>query len=205
MTLGMIAECDNGLGDYAHSESHIRRAVEMLREYGELDIQFNMYSWSLACTLLAKGELLQAKSILEACVRASRQKLGKHTLARNLATLSRAQLALGDIKNATTNAREALDLFLVHPHFHWYLYGLATLASVLAENGEVQRAVEVYACVTASPLAGYSQWFEDVYGRDIRNLASLIQADAYEAACQRGSQADPWQIGRDLLKDYFLI
>jgi hypothetical protein len=78
------------------------------------------------------------------------------------------------------------------------LYALPAAALVVADRGEVERAVEVYALAWRYPFVANSSWFEAVAGRELeRNAASLPPA-AREAAEERGRARDLWATVEEL-------
>jgi tetratricopeptide (TPR) repeat protein len=77
---------------------------------------------------------------------------------------------------------------------------LAGIALLLADEGEVERAVEVYALTARHPLVANSRWFEDVAGQELAALAASLSPDVAAAAQARGQDMDLWQAGADLLE-----
>jgi hypothetical protein len=46
------------------------------------------------------------------------------------------------------------------------------IAQVLAERGEVERAVEIYALVNRHPYVANARWFGDVFGQVVEKAAA---------------------------------
>jgi hypothetical protein len=63
---------------------------------------------------------------------------------------------------------------------------LPAVALWLAEQGQVIRAVELYALCTRYPLVANSRWFEDVVGQPIAAAAAALPPDDVAAARERG-------------------
>ena len=73
------------------------------------------------------------------------------------------------------------------------MYGLPVAALLLADQGAVDRAVEVYACASRYDFVSKSRWFEDVVGHQIRTMAASLPAEAVELAVNRG-RAQDWDV-----------
>ena len=66
------------------------------------------------------------------------------------------------------------------------LFGLAGIALLLADEGDVERALELYALAARHPFVAKSRWFEDVAGRHIEAAAETLPAQRVTAARKRG-------------------
>jgi hypothetical protein len=64
------------------------------------------------------------------------------------------------------------------------------MALLLADRGETERAVELYALASRYPFVANSAWFEDVAGRHIAAVAARLPPDAVVAAQERGRARD---------------
>jgi predicted ATPase/DNA-binding CsgD family transcriptional regulator len=76
------------------------------------------------------------------------------------------------------------------PHFLELMTVLAGIALLLADEGQVERAVELYALASRYPFVANSRWFEDVAGSQITALAANLPEAAVTAARQRGQARD---------------
>ena len=83
----------------------------------------------------------------------------------------------------------------------WLFTTLPAVALFLADRGEVERAVEVYAAASAHPYVSGSRWFEDVAGRRIATLAEGLPPGVAEAARERGAARDIWAVAEELLAE----
>jgi hypothetical protein len=73
------------------------------------------------------------------------------------------------------------------------MYGLPVAALLLADQGAVERAVEVYACASRYGFVAKSRWFEDVAGQPLRTMAAPLPAEAVESAEEQGRSQD-WDV-----------
>jgi hypothetical protein len=60
----------------------------------------------------------------------------------------------------------------------------------LASEGEVERAVELYALASRYPMVAKSRWFADVVGRQIAAAADTLPAERVAVLEQRGRARD---------------
>ena len=98
----------------------------------------------------------------------------------------------GDEDLARQSVREALQTGVDMGVFMPFMYGLPVAARLLADRGEGERAVEVYACASRSGFVANSRWFQDLVGAGIEAAAGHLPQEALAAARQRG-QAQAWE------------
>jgi hypothetical protein len=79
----------------------------------------------------------------------------------------------------------------------WVSLPAATL--LLADRGEPERAVELYALASRYPHVANSYWFEDVAGRHMAAVAATLPPEIVAAAQERGRARDLWATARELL------
>jgi hypothetical protein len=61
---------------------------------------------------------------------------------------------------------------------------------LLADQGEKERAVELYALAARYPRVANSHWFDDIVGQHIAAVAATLPPDMVEAARARGQTRD---------------
>jgi tetratricopeptide (TPR) repeat protein len=66
------------------------------------------------------------------------------------------------------------------------MVALAGIALLLADEGEAERAMELYALASRYPFVANSAWFEEVIGRHISASAASLEPDVVAAAQERG-------------------
>ena len=64
------------------------------------------------------------------------------------------------------------------------------MALLLADAGEVERAVELYALATRYGHVACSRWYEDVVGKHIAAMSTALSPEAVTAAQERGRARD---------------
>jgi tetratricopeptide (TPR) repeat protein len=107
-----------------------------------------------------------------------------------LAVLACAVRGLGQLPEARQYLGEALRKGFGVQRFWPCLYAVLMLSLVLADEGEVERAVELYALASRYPRVANSRWFEDVAGRHIATVAATLPPDVVAAARERGRARD---------------
>jgi hypothetical protein len=70
------------------------------------------------------------------------------------------------------------------------LFGLVAAARLLADEGEMERAVELSALASHYPFVANSRWFADVAGNNIRAAAATLPELVVTAARDRGQSRD---------------
>ena len=58
------------------------------------------------------------------------------------------------------------------------LWALPAMALLLADEGENEHAVELYALASRYPLVAKSRWFADVMGKEIAAAAAILPAES---------------------------
>ena len=71
-----------------------------------------------------------------------------------------------------------------------------------ADQGEVERAVELYALAATQGIVANSKWFADIAGNEIANTAAGLPVEIIEAAKARGQELDLWQTAEVLLDEF---
>jgi hypothetical protein len=69
-------------------------------------------------------------------------------------------------------------------------FELPLMALLLLDEGETERAVELYAAAQQSPYVAHSRWFADIAGRQIEAAADSLPPETAAAARQRGRTHD---------------
>ena len=70
------------------------------------------------------------------------------------------------------------------------MVALPGIALLLADRGEVKRAVEICALASRYLLVANSRWFEDVAGKHIAAAAAAMPPEVVAAAQERGRARD---------------
>ena len=82
------------------------------------------------------------------------------------------------------------------------LVALPGAALLLADQGQADRAVELYALCCRYPMIGNSRWYADVVGKHIASATEGLPADVVAAAQERGRSGDLWATVDALLAEW---
>jgi DNA-binding SARP family transcriptional activator/predicted ATPase len=156
----------------------------------------------LGCLALAEGAHAQAHSLFQEGVDALRE-IGGHQDDRSWAQagLAFAAHGLGDTPGARRHLCQAIEILQESGAVLPFLWALPAMALLLTDQGEIERAVEMYALALRYPLVAKSRWFEDVVGRQVAAKATTLPADVIRAAEERGRTRDLKAAGAELLTE----
>ena len=82
------------------------------------------------------------------------------------------------------------------------LYSISATVLFLADQAEIERAVEIYALTSRYPWIRNSQWNQDVIERPLSTLTSSLPAEVIEAAQKRGRERDLQDTVQELLSEF---
>jgi tetratricopeptide (TPR) repeat protein len=122
-------------------------------------------------------------------------------LAWALVPLGRAAHGLGNRSEAQRHLFEALGIAVDIGAFIPLLHLMPIIPVVLADAGEVERAVELYALAESHPFVASSQLFEGIAGRFVEAAAATLPSDMVAAARERGQALDWWDTAAGLLDE----
>jgi len=131
-----------------------------------------------------------------------RQLDAREWLAWPLAGLGRAAHGLGNRSAAQAHLLEALEITVDIGAFILLLHLMPIIAVVLADAGQVERAVEVYALAESHPFVANSRLFEDIAGRFVEAAAATLPPKVAQATQARGQGLDWWATAAGLLRDW---
>jgi hypothetical protein len=70
------------------------------------------------------------------------------------------------------------------------LFGLVAAARLLADEGERERAVELYALAAQNPFVANSRWFGDVAGKALSEVTATLPAERVAILQESGRNRD---------------
>ena len=81
------------------------------------------------------------------------------------------------------------------------LWTLPVTARLLACEGQIERAVELYGLASRYPFVANSRWFEDVAGHHLTAAAATLPSAAVTASRERGRARDLIATVEELLSE----
>jgi tetratricopeptide (TPR) repeat protein len=189
------------LGQY---EAELAMAGRYLKLANQLDDLFSqaLKNFVLGGVALAQGHADQAISSLEKAAALIKQTGNQSDWAMTVGTLSMALSWIGQLRQAQAQLIEALR---TGTELHSYLslsYAVPAAALLLVNTNQVERAVELCALIDEQAMCGKTPWFEDVAGREIKQLAASLPSSVVEAARERGRQRDLFLTAAELLEEF---
>ena len=149
---------------------------------------------------LAEGVFAEAVALLEEGLRLMRQVEPFSEMAWLLGSLSLAGRGLGQIPEAHQHLVDGLQAALEIRSALALVDLLPPAALLLADAGQVEQAVELYALASRFGRVVNSQWFHDMAGAQIEALAETLPPEAMADARQRGQDQDLATSARELLQ-----
>jgi len=122
--------------------------------------------------LLAAGRPAEARPMLWESSELYRAGGQQNSLAVSLGALGGAALQLGDLAAARQYLTEALRIAVALRTFVPKAVTLAFTARLLAEQGQVEQAVELYALLERYPFVNRSHFFTDAAGHPVAAAAT---------------------------------
>jgi tetratricopeptide (TPR) repeat protein len=148
------------------------------------DIAFSLSI--LGWLALAENAYVKAQALLEESVTIW-QEIGTPTfLVWPLINLGYVARGLDNIPQARQHLSQALHSIVEIGTFLPLLFALPLAALLLADQGERERAIEVYALASRYPMVAKSRWFADVAGSHIAAVAATLPPEVVAAAQERG-------------------
>jgi predicted ATPase/DNA-binding SARP family transcriptional activator len=164
-------------------------------------LSWQMSYWrgiGLACLVrggvaLARQAHGQAQQWAQESATLMRKVQQRDDLGYALAVLGAAARGLAQLVEARQHLCEAIQMAAEARSFSIVLFALPVIPSLLADQGQGERAVELYALVTSRiPLVANSPWYEDIAGRHITALAAGLPPNVATVAQARGRARDLW-------------
>lgn len=185
------------LGQYEQVRAHAKMSLPALREIGFT--ANGMVLMQLADLALTDEKYSEARALLRDSVATFREARLQIFLGLPLAKLGYVERALGNLLQARQSLAESLQIANQVGDV-WILWeALPATALLLADQGQPERAVELYALAARYPYIANSRWFEDVAGRHISAVAAALPPEVVAGAQERGRARDLWATVKELL------
>jgi hypothetical protein len=115
----------------------------------------------------------------------------RENLSWVLAGAACAELCLGRRRQARRHLSQALHIAAHLRAWISLLYALPVTALLQQEQGQVERAIEIYEMLSCFPAFAQSDYIKDQFGRKITAAAAALPPDVAAAARARGQARDP--------------
>jgi len=189
------------LGQYERARALAEEELEMAR--GQHDSYDPHTLLALSYLAIAAGAYAQAQQPLVESISLFRESgTFRDFLGEALGCMAYIDRELGQPEHAWACLHEALQLAQETGSFDLLLSALAVAALLLADQGQGERAVEVYALAWRYPAVSNSRWFQDVYGRHVAAAEAALPPEVVAAAQERGRARDPWPTVEEVLAEF---
>jgi tetratricopeptide (TPR) repeat protein len=185
----LLGDAKIHLGRYEQAWALGQMGCTLSREIG--------YRWGmgvslrlLGCVMLAEEAYATARGLLQESVVVLQETGEWNSVALTLAVLGLAARGLGQSLQAQQHLSEALRTTTEIGAFLPLVRVLPAMALLLADRGEPERAVELYALASRYPFVANSRWFEAVTGRHIADVAATLPPEGVAVARERGRVRD---------------
>jgi hypothetical protein len=187
------------LGRYQQARAFTEAGLAVAREIGRHNILTSCLS-DLGMVAIVEKDHARAVQLLEEGVAAARR-VGHFHADSYAALLGLALLGQGQPRQTRRYLHEALRAAVEKGSFIPLLYALPPAAHLLVDEGEVERAVELYALALQQPFVAHSRWFEDIVGRHVAAAAEALPPEVVAAAQERGRARDLWATAHELVAE----
>jgi DNA-binding SARP family transcriptional activator/predicted ATPase len=191
-----LGEARLHLGHWAEGRADAQQGAVLAREIKHhWGVGFSLFVEGLAALTQGAGDQAQGACTLAMALfqeSATVFQEIRHTENRGwvLGPLGLAAYRAGETGLARQCVVEALQTGIELGAVMPVLYGLPSAALLLAGQGAVEQAVEVYACASRYEFVANSRWFEAMVGEPLAAAAARLPADRVRAAQERGLAQD---------------
>jgi tetratricopeptide (TPR) repeat protein len=187
------------LGHYDRARMEVERALELVRETGNQDVEENLWSGLGYLALIPGDDGREAQVFFEQALRLSEQVQDQVYVGIKLSGLLLAACQAGAGDRARQYALTYLEYVIRIRHYELTLLidVLAPVAYYLAHFGSKQKALAVWQQVKGHPYIKASQWYEDVFVQEIEALTAGLAPQPTAAVTSH----DLWETAESLLAD----
>ena len=158
--------------------------------------------WIRGGVALTREAFRPAQQWFRECVALLRRIQQRDELANALALLGSAARELRRLSESRQHLHESIRMAAETESFVAVQGVLPMIPPLLADQGQEERAVELYALVLSRiPLVPNSRWFEDVVSQQIAAVAEGLPPDVVAAAQARGQARDLWATVAELVDE----
>ncbi len=186
------------LGRYGQARAQGQMGLTLAREFDNRH-GIGLSLLVLGSIALAGEAYAEAQQLLQESVAVYQEIRQQDELAWTFVLLGIVARGLGQFSQARKYLYESLRTAIEIRAFRPLMWALPAMALFLADQGQEERAVELYALASRHPLVANSRWFEDVAGKHIAAVAATLPPDVVAAAQERGRARDLWTTAAELL------
>jgi tetratricopeptide (TPR) repeat protein len=189
-------------GGYEDAQRLAQQLLDLATETGEWSVADAARAHHLSGMLaLAEETYVEAQEQLRESVTAYREYGLPNERVMVLADAAIAACGHSQPEMARQYLHEALQTTIEAQIVMSLIHIVPIVGLFLANAGELEQAVEVYALASRYPYVANSRWFEDVVGKHIAAATADLAPDVVAAAKARGRERDLWETAGALLDE----
>jgi predicted ATPase/DNA-binding SARP family transcriptional activator len=187
------------LGRYTQARHYAETGLALARSSGKHTLLAQCHR-CLGMLEIVQGNDARAEQVLREGV-AIAQRVRDFNADSCAALAGLAAVRQGRADQARRDLYEGLAPALARDSYLSYLYGLPPAAALMVAEGQIERAVELYALALQQPFVSSSRCYEDVVGRQIDAAAATLPPEVVAAARERGQARDLETTVRELVDE----
>jgi predicted ATPase/DNA-binding SARP family transcriptional activator len=200
-SMGILGQCHLHLGYYEAARVSAQEGLYVAEGVG-FPRGAGMGLGLLGAIALADANHDEAHTRCEASLAVWQQSSGHPSeFEGELACLALAAAGMGHRAEAREHLRAQLAWAQESQMLMPGLFGLVAAARLLADAGQIERAVELYALASRYPSVANSRWFEDVVGQQIADVAAALPAARVAVLQELGQARDLKATAAELLAE----
>jgi predicted ATPase/tetratricopeptide (TPR) repeat protein/DNA-binding XRE family transcriptional regulator len=196
--LGVIAW--QGLGDKEEGHDYWQKAYTLAQEMGLLSLALEI-EWNLGGMKLLEQSYEEAIVIYEAALEKSKPVESKRVEGWLLSDLAYAEHRAGKLNLARRHSWQALRIAADIRHFVVCQFALNMIIVMLADEGPIERAIELESLVRSRHPLFDQGWYQRQLRKPFDERIVTLPGEVVAAARERGRQLDYWQTVASLLTE----
>jgi len=188
------------LGRYADARTTFTRNLEIARELGSASA-VGTGLIGLMFVALAERTYAEVRALLTEAVPLFRRIGEQFFFSSTYAFGALAERGAGNRAQARRHAVTALRMALKIRIWFITLYALWAIALLLADDGDLERAAELYALTERVWPPRNDEWSHVIARRELAGIAAALPVDVAAAAQARGQALDLWATAQELLAE----
>lgn len=185
------------LGRYDAAEADLRASLASAERLNDQK-SGGICRWLLAGAALGRGAYDLAEAEALAAITLLEQQQQMDHAGRAYGIIALVERIHGRTSRAWGAVAAGLRIGLQHRSFMTIVGAIRAAALLLADAGDVERAVELG---ELNRSLNYGKWVEDLYYQQLDTHAATLAPDRAAAARQRGRARDPWAAAGELLEE----
>jgi tetratricopeptide (TPR) repeat protein len=177
------------LGEYEAGRACLQRALALAQE-ADSSWFVGIAFYGLGLLALAESDHVGARQHLQQGLAIMQQMGQRVNVGWFFAAQAGAARGLGRSSEARELLRQALKMSAEIQDLLTPLYALPVAALLLADAGETERAVAIYALASRYGFVARSRLWQDIAGQHIVSASAALSPQAIEAARERGRAQD---------------